>query len=187
MNMKHLGYINAEGGPLLIMDANVSCLWKGTADDGSDYARACQLFDSDPGFEGVAVPIGDGAGMLWEMKGPGTAHAFMGDHLVIVRTWPVNPDDNTIPEKLAKEPMAAHSELGQIRVTTGVVVVLWSAESGACVRAVSVPPDGRPTGPTAVGSSGLLLKVDTGTYRCLHDQLETKLGVARRLHLVLMS
>lgn len=55
-----------------------------------------------------------------------------------------------------------------------------------CIQSGFVPPDGRPTGPMAIESAGLIFKIDTRTYRCLHDQIATSLGVARRLHLVLM-
>ena len=148
--MKHLGYINGEGGPLLIIDVSISSSWKGVSGDSSDYARACQLFDGNPNLEGGAILIGEGTGMLWEMKGPGNADAFINDHVVILRTWPTNSDDRTIPEKLAAEPLTAPSELGQVQATTGVIVVLWAAEDGGCVRSGSVTTDGRPTGPMTI-------------------------------------
>ena len=103
--MKQLGYINAEGGPLLIMDASVSHSWKGIEGDGCDYKEACKLFDVNPSIEGGPISIDGETGMLWEMKGPGTADAFMNDHLVIVRTWPTNPSDTTASLYFANEPI----------------------------------------------------------------------------------
>jgi hypothetical protein len=41
--MESLGYVNAEGGPLSIVDGVSAAAWDGA--DGSDYDLACALFD----------------------------------------------------------------------------------------------------------------------------------------------
>jgi len=181
--LKHLGYINTEGGPILVMDASLCRFWRGAAGDGTDYLRVCQSFDRNPNQAGAPISIGDSHAMLWEMEGAGTADAFINDHLVILRTWPCDPRDNTVPRKLAAEPLATGSELGQIQVPTGILVILWAAENGDCVKSLDVSENGRPAGNMAMGSAGLILRLGKGIYNCVHDRLETSLGTARRLHL----
>ena len=178
--MKHLGYINTEGGPLLIADAAVAKFWEGTYGDGADYKRACKVFDDEPDVEGGAININNQAGLLWEMDGAGTADVFMSDHLVIVRTWPTDQSENTTPSLLANEPLQNSFELGNLTVDTGAIAVFWAAENGKNIQPLKVPPI-----KTAIPhNSGLITRVDNGTYSCLHDEVETKLGVARRLHLI---
>jgi hypothetical protein len=166
------------------MDASISHLWRGAAADGNDYRRACEVFDTSPQVEGKELSIGDKAGMLWEMRGAGTADAFFNGHLVIIRTWPADPFDKTAPLKLATEPMANRSELGELRIVTGTLLILWAAENGSCVESISIPLNGRPTGDMALNTGGLLIQMKNGLYRCFHDEIETNLGDARRLHLI---
>lgn len=184
--MIHLGRIDAEGGPLLIMDADGLPLWEGSGGNGTDYQRACQLFDKSPSLEGTTISIGNKAGMLWEMKGAGTADVFTNDHLVVTRTWPTNSQDNTIPQKLAAQPLAICSELGQIQIATGTLVVLWAAENGSNVRPLNGSSHGGQARALPNTFSGLIVQAKSGTYRCFHDQLETSFGAARRVHLFLV-
>lgn len=166
------------------MDASVSHSWKGIEGDGCDYKEACKLFDVNPSIEGGPISIDGETGMLWEMKGPGTADAFMNDHLVIVRTWPTNPSDTTASLYFANEPILNPFELGRLTIRTGVIAILWATENGQCVQSLNIPLNGRPTGPMAIGTSGLIAGIEKGNYRCLHDQVEARVGMARRFHLL---
>ncbi len=182
--MTQVGYINAEGGPLLVMDASVALLWKGVDEGGIDYKRACALFDKSPTIEGGDIPIGKTTGMVWEMKGPGTANIFTNSHLMIIRAWLVDPTDNAAVRQLAEHPVLALSELGQLTVSTGMLAILWAAENGKCIQTSADPPSGCPTGATTFETAGLVLKVKKGNYKCQHDQVETIAGKARRFHLL---
>ncbi len=89
--MNYIGWINAEGGPLLLIDPALAPFWQGSS--GTDYDRACGLFDANSGIEGTPISVGAGKGILWEMGGPGTAHVFREDetHYIVVRPWPTDP------------------------------------------------------------------------------------------------
>jgi hypothetical protein len=54
----NLGHVNAEGGPLLLIDGDLARHWNGIS--GSDYHRACTLFDSNPALQGSEIIVDDG-------------------------------------------------------------------------------------------------------------------------------
>lgn len=183
--MKHVGVVDAEGGPLLLGDAKVVRLaWRGTEGDGSDYERACKLLD---GVQGHSIALGAAQGLLWDMAGPGTADVFTDqlDGILIMRTWIENEIDIKAVFELAALPLTASTSLGSLRITSGLLVVLSSVESGKCLLAsdlqsLNVAESARPTGDMSTTSSGLLVRVPIGNYLCLHDEVELEDGQSAR-------
>jgi hypothetical protein len=182
MKFREINYVNSEGGPLLLVDANYGNFWSGI--DGPDYDRACEFFDSHPLFPGGPISIGDGNGLLWEMSGAGTAYIFDREDngLVIVRTWPADPSKTNIQELMVKEPTENLTRLGDLDVASGILVVLWAVENGECVKPEDLHSEGRPSGELAIDTSGAVIKLAPALYECWHDEIKNELGVARRCH-----
>lgn len=179
MNMRELNYVNTEGGPLLLVDAKFGHLWTGI--DGSDYDRACEIFNSNPLLEGGLISIGDGSGLLWEMSGAGTAHVFSSSNadLIIVRTWPINASRSDIPKLMANEAIQNPKKLGCFNLISEFLLILWAAENGDCVEGIDFSA-GRPSGEMAIDTSGAIVKLAPSRYECWHDEIKNDLGVARR-------
>ena len=152
--MEHLGVINAEGGPLLLADFKLAQLWRGTDDDSANYQRACEAFDLQPELEGTEVGVPDGRGVLWEMRGAGTADVFRlsENHIAVVRIWPKNPTDNTAPETLAACPTQNLLDIGHLLVPSGVLAIFWAVEDGRCFRSTDASAR-RPSGETSLENS----------------------------------
>jgi len=190
--MQYIDNVNSEGGPFLLADATVARDWRGSDGDGSDYERACRAFLSDPEPPGVFVTVGAGQALFWESFGAGTVDVFMDElgNLTIIRAWLDEPegadaDDElrTIAE-LVKLPLGKTTLLGSLETTSGVLAILWSPESGACIESLDIEESERPTGEMATDSSGLLVRVANGRYACLHDEFELANVSARRCHLI---
>jgi hypothetical protein len=184
LTMQHIGYVNAEGGPLLLIDARLASDWQGTS--GNDYERACKLFDSTAGLEGGEISVGTGKGLLWEIAGPGTADVFkQDDNYLIVRVWPADPSDQNASALIANQSGTKPVKVGTLLVTGGTLAILWAAEDASLLEphtAVSQPS--RPKGETAIDDSILFIPVSGGTiFTCVHDQVETDIGMGRRLRL----
>jgi hypothetical protein len=184
LTMEHLGVINAEGGPLLLADFNVAQAWRGIDADSADYQRACEAFDSQPDLEGTEIVIPNGRGILWEMRGAGTADVFLmnENQLTVMRAWLENPLDNTTLEMLAACPSENLTEIGHLLVPSGALAMFWAVEDGKCFR--SPDADGRrPSGEVSVENSALIVQVGQTSFRCQHDKVKLEHGTARRLHL----
>jgi hypothetical protein len=183
--MDHLGYINAEGGPLLVADSVLVPYWKGI--EGPDYDRARAIFDDSPEIEGAAINIGPGRGLLWEMQGAGTADVFKNSesHICVTRIWPHDPRDSTAPQSIAGRPVGHEEYIGDLLVESGRLTILWAAEDGS---RLGLPSDavhvGRPTGDMAIDTAGLVMRVSRSHFACFHDYVETSVGNGRRLHLI---
>lgn len=176
-------HISSEGGPLLIADAEVMQSWKGV--DDSDYERACELFDDNPGIEGGEIGIGSGSAILWEMNGAGTAYVFTSDEgsFTIVRAWLSDPENENAINQIANETIINPVELGLLTLSSKALVVIWSAENGACVMPEDVKYGGRPSGEMAIDDSGYIFIAPYRKYRIWHDEVTNKLGLARRCHI----
>ena len=177
-----VGYISAEGGPLLIADAEVVRSWRGV--EGGDYERASALFDADSLLEGGVLSIAGSDAVLWEMRGPGTAHvlaAKLGE-VLLVRMWPKDDLGREADRALRLGTALAESSqrIGSFRVSSGFIAILWAAESGDCICDHDYKHAGRPSGEMAMDDAGLLVKVPPGRYECWHEAVETELAVARR-------
>src|SRR5438105_6947018 len=99
--MRHLGFVQAEGGPLVLLDTALARSWAGIA--GSDYNRACDFFDSHPDAEGGIITVGPGWALVWEMGGAGTADISESQDrsVVVVRAWPSSAADKSVVKTLA--------------------------------------------------------------------------------------
>lgn len=187
--MQYLDNVDSEGGPFLIADAEVARAWRGSEEGGADYERACRVFEDTPDLPGSQISIGQGLAIIWDTEGAGTADVFLGkrNYIVIVRAWLDDQDDSDEMETisaLAELPMNEAMQIGLLTITSGVLAILWSPESGGCIEDLDVDESERPTGEMATDSSGLLVKIAKGSYSCLHDEIETAGASARRCHLV---
>lgn len=182
--MTYLGYINAEGGPLLVADGSRVSGWKGI--EGADYDRACAIFDSDPALEGAEIDLGDGNGVLWEMQGPGTAFVYMlnESHYVIVRIWPRTPQESSAPQTIAEQPFERTARIGRLSIESGILAVFWAVEEGAGMNLRDGIAVGRPTGDLSIENAGLILRVPNSQFSCFYDNVDVPAGIGRRLHLV---
>lgn len=182
MNILELGHVDAEGGPLLIADAELGQLWDRV--DGSDYERACDFFDSLPEKEGGSISIMHGHGLLWEMNGAGTAHIFslQDQGFILLRSWPVDPDREDVAMLMAAEVPVDLTRLGDLHLSSGSLLILWATENGACVQAADLVEGGRPSGEMAFDTAGFIVKSKLTRFTCWYDQIENELGMARRCH-----
>jgi hypothetical protein len=180
----NLGYINAEGGPLLLVDGDLARHWSGVS--GADYGRACALFDADPALQGSEIIVDDGQAIVWEMNGPGTAGVFRENesHLVVLRPWLNDPTSPNAPRRIAEEPIKSMTDIGQLTVGSGILVILWATEDGGTLDLAARLASGRPVGNLSIEGAGLILRVEKKVFRCLHDEVETAAGIGRRLHLI---
>jgi hypothetical protein len=182
--MEMIGYVNAEGGPLLVADGLLLASWKGI--EGPDYDRACAIFDSDPGLEGTQIEVGSGNAIIWEMKGAGTAFVFKlsEGHFCITRVWPRDPRDSNVPRMIAERPTGQMVNLGNLRVESGNLTVLWAAEQGVGMELPAHLDAGYPPVDMSIDTAGFIVRVPQTSFACFHDQIELSSGIGRRLHLM---
>ena len=182
--MEFVGHVNAEGGPLILLDHAVATRWRGIEDGGGDYRRACQLLDRTPRVAGLPIPVGQGNGLLWDMGGPGTAMVYRHtqDHIEILRDWVDAPDGRAHTRQLAALALQAAEEVGTIVLLTEWLIVLWAPEDGLAFE--SFDSAGRANGEMAFETGGLAVRAVPGEYRVWHDKVSTENGSARRCHLV---
>ncbi|GEM_PF-1457532 len=198
--MEYLDNVDSEGGPFLLADAAVARDWGGSGEDesnweGSDYGRACQALLGNPESPGVFVPVGTGQALFWEPQGAGTGDVFMDGqgNLILIRAWLDEPEGATSDDELrtitglVEMPLGEPTFLGLLEVTSAVLAILWSPESGECIESLDIGASERPSGDTATDSSGLLARVANGHYECLHDEIELAEVSARRCYLIRQS
>jgi hypothetical protein len=183
-SMELLGYINAEGGPLLIVDGISASAWNGI--DGSDYDRACALFDSSPALEGCQIAVGSHEGIVWEMCGAGTADVFKSavSGVVIVRSWLHDPSDRHAPLTLAEHPLNRPTRIGSLSADSMTVAIFWASERGKGFYLPVGLNVARPIGDLSIDSAGLVVRAPGKNLHCVHDQVECSAGSARRLHIL---
>jgi hypothetical protein len=183
--LKYLDEVSTEGGLLLLADANTARAWHGTEEDGSDYQRACRLFENSA-VPGSIIPVGQGQAILWDMEGSGTADVFLEepDHLIIVRAWMDDNDEEAVLFSLAALPLQSTTNVGSLEITSGILAIMWATESGECIESLNIRESARPTGNMASEDAGLLVQLPNGRYVCLHDEVEQEDNSARRCHLI---
>lgn len=190
--MKYIGNVDSEGGPFLVVDATLARHWRGSDGDGSDYERACDTLRADSEPPGALIPIGVGQAIVWEPYGAGTGDVFMDDqgNVTIIRAWLDEPDGANTDDELRAVtalvvlPLNEPINLGSLEITSGVLAILWSPESGECIKSLNIEESERPIGEMSSDSSGLLVRVAKGNYACLHDEFELADVSARRCHLI---
>ena len=182
-NLKKVGTVSSEGGPLLVVEATIARSWRGA--DNDDYERACEILSTEPMAEARLISIANGEGLIWDMGGPGISDVFLksSTHLVVVRTWIDDPDDTQTIAVFANAPLQKHQSLGSLVFKTGIATILWAPESGEGIAPTNFGDSISIEG-LSVGGSGLLVKLEPGNYRCLHDEISGEFGEARRLHLI---
>jgi hypothetical protein len=181
--MSHIFSLNAEGGPLLCVDAGAAARWNGAEGDAQDYGNLCAVIDAQPEFSATITPIAGLPGVVWEMQGAGTADVFVGDdgRITVVRAW-LGEDANDAVEALADTEPVSRMVLGVIDVPSGVLAVFWSVESG---RTIPQHIDSRfkQIDGTAVKGSVFVLKAATSRYTCCDELVKMRNSHARRLTL----
>jgi hypothetical protein len=188
VSMKHLFYVNAEGGPLLCADVQVMRTWRGAMPGAPDYDALCAIFDAEPHCEGTVIELAGSPAVAWEMEGEGTADVFRDDAGIIriVRVW-LDDDSLSTPvsavDALAAAAASAQAAIGKVAVPSGRLAILWAPESGE-----TIPENGdaeiEEVRGTSVGCSAFVMRVAARRYACFHDEVSLACGDARRLTLV---
>lgn len=169
---------------MILGDVSVIRAWE-VQEDGSDYERACELLELNS--EGGPIEVGSGTAMLWELFGGGIADIWLTKHgILLVRSWLEDATDDAAAAELAALPPNSPQDMGDIRVDSGTLAILWAPESGLACQSISLPPGlaEEPSGDLSMGGTGLLLGVSQGTYSCFHDEVTSARGQARRCHLI---
>lgn len=65
--MKWIISVNAEGGPLLLVDARAVRSWRGADEESKDYENLCATFNVKPTLEGYETVIDGQKAVAWEM------------------------------------------------------------------------------------------------------------------------
>lgn len=182
--MNHLFSLNAEGGPLLCLDARAAAVWKGAENGARDYAELCAKIDAQPYFSAAVIPIVGTSGVVWEMEGAGTADVFIQSdgRVEIVRAW-LTEDTAEELAKLTERKPVSRVELGVIDIPSGVVAVLWAAESGRGMPQQMDAAFKRIVG-TAINESAFAVNVANRRFSCWDERVEIGESQARRLTLV---
>lgn len=170
-----VGVVSTEGGPLLIVDRELAAGWTGAF--GTDYQRACDLFDADPDVPGGPVALDGGWGMVWDMP-TGTAEVWRrgSGGLTISRPW-VEPEHD-ISRQLAEDPPRQVVRFGQLEIRSGWLMIAWAAEEGREVSFIE-PGDGVALD-LSVAHAGLIVALPAGQYALAHDEVEIVSGSSRR-------
>ncbi len=182
--MNHLFSINAEGGPLLCLDANGALAWRGAEGDGGDYNNLCLSIDAEPNFSAKLIAMGGVPCVVWEMQGAGTADVFVDSSgmIRILRAWLAEDTADEL-QNLADGEAHSRGEIGEIDVRSGVLAVFWAAESGE-----QMPQDidvlFKEAGGSAIDESTFAIKVASGRYKCFDEFIEAGQSQARRLTLI---
>jgi hypothetical protein len=181
---RHLFHVSSEGGPLVVADALLARHWNGVENGGADYDRLCEMFDQTPEPEGVVFQIFGEMAFAWEMGGEGTADIFRlqsGD-VRIVRAWTdADPPDDELMA-LAEADSRDQISLGIIRVPSRRLAIFWAPESGALIPE-RIEGGIHEVRGTSMASTSYVMSVETETFVCLHDEVETESSQARRLTL----
>jgi hypothetical protein len=182
--MEHLGYVEAEGGPLILMDSALARSWTGS--ESNDYARACEFFDSHPEAKGGAISVGSGRALVWEMNGAGTANIYKvdGNGIMVVRAWFAGRVESSTPTILAEEPSENLTALGDLEVNSDAIVILWATENGHSIGDSTAKKARRPQS-LNLDTAGLIVPLMPGKYKAKHDLVKRSGSEAQRLHLTL--
>lgn len=192
MAVAMIGCVDSEGGPLLVGEVRLVRQWRGVEDEGGDgdYARACEFFDAHPEAQGGKLSLGEGHVIVWEMAGAGTAFVFRvaDEELVVVRVWlhDLNRLDEAV-SKLAVSPAGIVAGVGTLRVETGQVGILWSAEDGSGLPARPTARSGAAHELAGARTSAVVVQMPPGTYEVRHEETKTGAGDGRRLRMRLLN
>lgn len=161
-----LPHVSSEGGPILIVDAELLGNWRGI--DGDDYRRACSVVESSQTPDGGVVTINNGEGLVWNIGGPGSAFVIRnsGRLPALVRYWS-NGDltEEALRSIVTEIELERQKVLGHLNLSSGRVAIVWAVENG---KALKLPSDeGRIYGDTSIEDSGYMMKLPEGRYALL--------------------
>jgi len=182
--MEYLFSINAEGSPLLCLDARAAESWKGSEDGAPDYDNLCAEIGTCSEFSAIVRQIGGQRSAVWEMGGAGTADVFLRHDgaVVVVRAWLAENTDRELIKVAIGNP-DYRLEMGTIDVPSGILAVLWAPESGERIPqeldtgVVRVPG-------TAVRDSVFALKLPNVCFDSYDERVYIGMSEARRLTLI---
>jgi hypothetical protein len=182
--MNHLFSLNAEGGPLLCMDAGAAARWNGAEDGSRDYTDLCLVIDTQPEFSAKIMPISGVSSVVWEMQGAGIADAFVytDGRIKIVRAW-LSDGSNEEVMALADCAPVSRVQLGVIDVSSGVLALLWAPESGRKFPQHIDGPFRRICG-TAIAGSAFAVNARKCSYSCWDERVNSGESKARILTLI---
>ncbi|MFF6973970.1 MULTISPECIES: hypothetical protein [Streptomyces] len=180
--------VNSLGGPLLVCEADAFAHWGGAEhgpggepDPACDYGRALSAVDDEEtGF----IRFGDRGehkGLLWDMEGEGTAEvALSADGFLLLRSWLPQGGTAAPRRRAAGASPAEETEVGDLELPGGRVVVAWAAagsrendigsfadpgERAAALRALARLHPPVPLHLDHVLHVGALLSTEPGIYR----------------------
>lgn len=180
-----LGTVSSEGGPLLLVDAASAGAWSGI--DGADYDRASTLLDEPDHADGGEIAVGQAMGVLWEQGGAGTAYVFrVRDRIALVRWWGPNPDAEPSGE-LLDLPAKEQHRLGELRLSTPRLLILWATENAGEVLGLPAPPAGPAVGDLSVAGAGFVADFGPGRFDVVHESFDGPDGPGRRCWLTRRS
>ena len=173
--MNHLFSLNAEGGPLLCVDASAATRWSGAEDGARDYTALCLAIDAQPEFSAKLMPIAGVSGVVWEMEGAGTADTFVyaDGRIKIVRAWLIEGSNEEVMALTESEPVS-RVQLGVIDVPSGVLAVFWAPESGRRIPQ-HIDAAFKRIGGTAIAGSAFAVNATKSPYQ---RQAESVAGLA---------
>ena len=182
--MKRLFSINAEGGPLLLMDAATAGKWRGVEAGSSDYQELCAILDDSPSAPGLFFNVGGSLCLAWEMSGAGTADVFRKENGVVrlVRAWLAKDTPEEL-QRLADAEDKDGTLVGELPITSGYLAVLWAPESGETIFA-SGEGEVQEVKGTSIDESAFLVNMPIKKYACVHDEVAVGDSQARRLSLI---
>lgn len=181
--MKRLGIVNSESTALILGDPAALRHWQGDDNElesGTRFPAA-----ADAASAGVTITLADTAAFLWDTDGAGTidVYALPDDSLLLVHAW-IDDDNESDVDALASLPAAEVQDAGEITVFSGSLAILWSAEEGSCIEQQTDGTYQIIAHAMMTESSGLLLPLPNGTYRCICDSVQSDIGEAVRCHLL---
>ena len=182
--MEHIGFVEAEGGPLVLIDSALARSWAGV--EGNDYERACEFFDSHASAKGGAISIGSGSALIWEMCGAGRADIYKieGNGIIIMRAWLAQNAETSVLKTLAEEPTEKLTDLGEIEIDSNGIAILWATESGHSIDDSASQKVRRPQS-LNLDNAGLIVPLTSGKYVAKHDSIKRLGCEVQRLHLKL--
>lgn len=181
--MDYIGYINTEGGPLIIADSKAINNWDGI--DGDDYEQLCSVYDSDLSLEGFPVAFKDYSSITWELDGGGVVRIYRDkDDIYLIKSWVTDDKQNIDDTDLLTIPASKEQlNIGNLRLYTRYVIIFWATESLYNVEFDHKKQSGVPNGSFAIDNSILFFKTLVKEYDCIYDEINVKGNFVRRLHL----
>ena len=172
---------------MMIGDAAALQSWQGSRQEIEHSEKIVNFLNTSQ--YGLQIEVEGHPVVIWDINGPGTIDIFSqsGDNICLVRAWLSDDGDMPEIESLCALPIGANEIIGEITIESGCLALIWSGESGSCIR---VSRDGHyslDTNEMMSDTSGLIVTLSSGIYRCTADEVRTDTAEARRCHIVRLS